>query len=479
VYDGVTTQMLAYMDGMKTGDNLLIIGLTNRLDALDPALLRPGRFEVQIRFPLPDRDGRRQILGIHTRRLQENAFLAPDVTIDGLVDATAAFSGADLAATVRSATSYAMARVYEASSAAPPPEAGADVAAAADADATAKFRVTQADFRRGMREVLAAKTASSNTEPYLKHGVVAYHERVTETLKRLERFARDVKTGASQSMVKVLIEGPSESGLTALAAAAARLAQFPHVHVVSPDAMVGLTPEEKVERLRQAFDAAAQAPAACIVLDSIEHLLEYNAATGGGRASAALQYELGGLLRRRLHATSRQSGKSSPLGAAAASDELDGRVMVIATSSVPEAVRVLSGAMPLFDAVEIVQPLTRGDTAVALAAYGVDATAAQLSTFVGQLPPTLPVKRLVFYLSVAHARHFGSSRPLRPVAAHSATLDVFADATEAADDDADADPLAAPTSGKLPLDTVRRVLEEFGVLEDYVASERLAERIQW
>ena len=78
VRDSVVNQLLAKMDGVVEAGNVLVIGLTNRPELLDEALLRPGRLEVQLQVTLPDLLGRRDILRIHTRAMRENGALAPD-----------------------------------------------------------------------------------------------------------------------------------------------------------------------------------------------------------------------------------------------------------------------------------------------------------------------------------------------------------------------------------------------------------------
>ena len=142
-------QILSKLDGMNSLDNLLLIGMTNRRSLLDPALLRPGRLEVQIEIPLPDCDGRREILQIHFQGLRNRGRLSQPLcyALDG-VDAeknhvssidrlgrwfgrlrirhgqlrirdladdrwTGGFSGADLAGLVRNAGSFALARARE------------------------------------------------------------------------------------------------------------------------------------------------------------------------------------------------------------------------------------------------------------------------------------------------------------------------------------------------------------------------------
>jgi cell division protease FtsH len=86
-------QLLVEMDGFDERQEVIILAATNRPDVLDPALLRPGRFDRRVEVPLPDREGREGILRIHTRHLP----LAPDVDLDALAAATPGFSGADLA----------------------------------------------------------------------------------------------------------------------------------------------------------------------------------------------------------------------------------------------------------------------------------------------------------------------------------------------------------------------------------------------
>lgn len=84
--------------------------MTNRRDMIDEALLRPGRLEVQIEIGLPDQHGRLQILSIHTKRLQENNKLSPDVDLQEFSELTRNFSGAEIEGLVRAAMSFAMNR---------------------------------------------------------------------------------------------------------------------------------------------------------------------------------------------------------------------------------------------------------------------------------------------------------------------------------------------------------------------------------
>jgi cell division protease FtsH len=99
-------QLLVEMDGFETGQGVIVIAATNRPDVLDPALLRPGRFDRQVVVPLPDIRGREQILNVHIRKVP----IGPDVRADLLARGTPGFSGADLANLVNEAALFAARR---------------------------------------------------------------------------------------------------------------------------------------------------------------------------------------------------------------------------------------------------------------------------------------------------------------------------------------------------------------------------------
>lgn len=110
VGDSVVNQLLSKMDGVDQLNNILIIGMTNRLDMIDEALLRPGRLEVHMEISLPDEGGRLQILNIHTAKMRTNNVMAGDVILEELAALTKNFSGAELSGLVKSATSFAFNR---------------------------------------------------------------------------------------------------------------------------------------------------------------------------------------------------------------------------------------------------------------------------------------------------------------------------------------------------------------------------------
>ena len=116
VHDSVVNQLLSKMDGVESLNNILIIGMTNRKDMIDEAILRPGRMEVHVEIGLPTEEGRSQIIQIHTsdmikhNRMSQRAIdYLPDV-----VKNTKNFTGAEISGLVRSAASFALAKTIDA-----------------------------------------------------------------------------------------------------------------------------------------------------------------------------------------------------------------------------------------------------------------------------------------------------------------------------------------------------------------------------
>jgi len=114
LYDGVVDQILAKMDGLSEQDNVLVLGLTNRKDVIDPALLRPGRFEVHVRIGYPDEAGRRDILEVHTEKMRGQGIMSPSIDLGAIAKASEGCSGADIAGIVRDASGRAMERSFHA-----------------------------------------------------------------------------------------------------------------------------------------------------------------------------------------------------------------------------------------------------------------------------------------------------------------------------------------------------------------------------
>jgi vesicle-fusing ATPase len=136
--DSAVNQLLAMIDGVNALNNILVIGMTNRIDMIDPALLRPGRLELHVEVSLPDERGRLQILRIHTNTMAKNGRLAQDVSLEALARKTKNYTGADISGLVKSAASFALARPIDFANLKEPPKPDP---------------VTQEHFERALAEV--------------------------------------------------------------------------------------------------------------------------------------------------------------------------------------------------------------------------------------------------------------------------------------------------------------------------------------
>jgi vesicle-fusing ATPase len=263
VHDTVVNQLLSKIDGVNSLNNILVIGMTNRKDMIDDALLRPGRLEVHVEISLPDERGRQQILRIHTGKMRTNGMLADDVAVDEIAAGTKNFSGAEIEGLCKSAAAFALNRHVD----------YRDLQKKVDASGV---RVTMDDFRKAMVEVQPAfGMGKDDFARCLLGGFLTHGPRMQQLVEAGKLFRDQVAESERSPLLSVLIEGPSGSGSTALAAYLAVDSGFPFVRIVSPESFVGYSEAAKCAALAKIFDDAHKSPLSVVVLDNVERLLEY------------------------------------------------------------------------------------------------------------------------------------------------------------------------------------------------------------
>jgi len=264
VGDSVVNQLLAKMDGVEQLNNILIIGMTNRKDMIDEALLRPGRLEVHMEISLPDQHGRVQILNIHTSKMRENHLLAPDVDIEELASLTKNFSGAEIAGFVRSASTFAFSRHIKGGT------------TATVNDDVENLKICQSDFLHALEEVHPSFGVSdAELQLCVQNGIIPFSDDIDRILKDGNLFVEQVKNSNHTPLVSILLHGASGSGKTALAATIAMNSDYPFIKLITPENMVGYSEMSKMNEITKIFNDSYKSPLSVIVIDSLERLLDW------------------------------------------------------------------------------------------------------------------------------------------------------------------------------------------------------------
>ncbi|KAM8836687.1 vesicle-fusing ATPase-like isoform 2-T4 [Spinachia spinachia] len=266
VHDTVVNQLLSKIDGVEQLNNILIIGMTNRPDLIDDALLRPGRLEVKMEIGLPDERGRIQILHIHTGKMRQNQLLAADVEIKELAAETKNYSGAELEGLVRAAQSNAMNRHIKASN-----------TLEVNIETAEKLQVSRLDFMTSLNNDVkpAFGTNQEDYASYIMNGIIRWGDPVSAVLEDGELLVQQTKNSERTPLVSVLLEGPPNSGKTALAAKISEDSQFPFIKICSPDTMIGHSELAKCQAIKKIFEDAYKSQLSCVVVDDIERLLDF------------------------------------------------------------------------------------------------------------------------------------------------------------------------------------------------------------
>lgn len=265
VSDSVVNQLLSKIDGVDSLNNILLIGMTNRKDMIDDALLRPGRLEVHVEIGLPDVNGRIQILNIHTRNMKKANRITPEALdkIPDLAEKAKNFSGAELEGLVKAASSYALTRCV-------------DVKDLSKAPDTKNLVVQYGDFERALNDVEPKFGAKSQElKAFYRNGFVPYGDSFDLMMSTLERLVEQVRTSDRTPLMSVLLKGPPASGKTAIAAKLAVDSDFPFVRMISADEMIGYADVSKCQMIHKAFMDSYKSPLSIIFLDDIERLIDY------------------------------------------------------------------------------------------------------------------------------------------------------------------------------------------------------------
>lgn len=265
VSDSVVNQLLSKIDGVDSLNNILLIGMTNRKDMIDDALLRPGRLEVHVEIGLPDTKGRLQILNIHTTSMKKAKRISPEILerLPDIAARTKNFSGAEIEGLVKAASSYALMRCI-------------DVKNPTKAPDTKNLMLQYNDFERALEDVEPKFGCKSQELVALyRSGFVSYGDSFNNIMLTMERLVDQVRTSEQTPLLSVLLQGQPFSGKTAVAAKIAVNSGFPFVRMVSADEMIGYSDISKCTMIHKAFLDSYKSPLSMIFLDDLERIIDY------------------------------------------------------------------------------------------------------------------------------------------------------------------------------------------------------------
>jgi transitional endoplasmic reticulum ATPase len=259
----VVSQLLTLMDGLKSRGQVVVIGATNRIEAIDPALRRPGRFDREIRIGVPDRNGRREILLIHTRRMP----LAEDVDLDELADITHGFVGADIAALVREAAMNALRRYL--------PEIDLEKEVI-PAEVLEKIKVSREDFANALKTIQPSALREVVLEvPNVKWtdigGLEAVKQELMEAVEWPLKYPEVFKRLGIRPPRGILLYGPPGTGKTLLAKAVATESQANFISVKGPEVLSKWVGESE-KAVREIFRKARETAPCIIFFDELDSI---------------------------------------------------------------------------------------------------------------------------------------------------------------------------------------------------------------
>ena len=269
----VVSQLLTVMDGLESRGKVVVIGATNRPDALDPALRRPGRFDREIEIGIPDEKGRQEILEIHTRGMP----LTEEVKLNSIARVTHGFVGADLEAVCREAAMKSLRNVL--------PEINLEESKI-PVETLNKIKIKPHDFETALKEIQPSALREVYVQnPNVKWEDIGGLESIKEELREAIEWPlkhADLFTEADIVPPKgLLLYGPPGTGKTMIAKAVATNSEANFISIKGPELLSKWVGESE-KGIREVFRKARQASPCVIFFDELDSVASRRSSTAAG-----------------------------------------------------------------------------------------------------------------------------------------------------------------------------------------------------
>ena len=269
----VVSQLLTIMDGLESRGKVVVIGATNRPDALDPALRRPGRFDREIEIGIPDQKGRQEILEIHTRGMP----LTEEVKLSSIAKVTHGFVGADLEAVCREAAMKSLRNVL--------PEINLEESKI-PVETLNKIKIKPRDFETALKEVHPSALREVYVQsPNVKWTEIGGLESIKEELREAIEWPlkhSDLFTEADVVPPKgILLYGPPGTGKTLIAKAVATNSDANFISIKGPELLSKWVGESE-KGIREVFRKARQASPCVVFFDELDSVAPRRSSSGSG-----------------------------------------------------------------------------------------------------------------------------------------------------------------------------------------------------
>lgn len=260
VNDSLVNQLLSKIDGVNSLNNIIMVGMTNRKDLIDEAIIRPGRFEVHIEIGLPDLEGRKQILILHTKLLRDNNILDNTVNFDELAYKTENMTGAELESLIKNTVTLCIKDFVNMNDIENSLKKDINIKIGQD-----KFLIELSKIKPmyGLNQDIISKIIQND-----------YDNRNDDIIQEINNYIIEYKT-YGKTLNNILIHGEPSSGKTYTACYLVSLAKFKFTRYICANDLLNFSEIEKINYLIKIFRDAMNTDESCIIIDDIDILVEY------------------------------------------------------------------------------------------------------------------------------------------------------------------------------------------------------------